>query len=69
MKKLLAYLMCLIMLLSFAGFAEAEDITITVAHNQGEYIYGKFHEMGDKFTEMTSVKIEWLEIPSSDWDT
>ncbi|MBE5791225.1 MAG: carbohydrate ABC transporter substrate-binding protein [Clostridiales bacterium] len=69
MKKLIAYLMCLIMLLSLTGFAEAEDVTITVAHNQGEYIYGKFHEMSDKFTEMTGVKVEWLEIPSSDWDT
>jgi len=69
MKKIISLIMCIAMLLSFASFAEAEDVTITVAHNQGEYIYGKFHEMGDKFTELTGVKIEWLEIPSSDWDT
>lgn len=48
---------------------ENEGTTITIAHNQGEYIYEKFYEMGDKFKELTGITVEWLEIPSSDWDT
>ena len=48
---------------------EDEGKTITIAHNQGEYIWEKLHAMGDKFTEMTGITVEWLEIPSSDWDT
>lgn len=46
-----------------------EGTTITIAHNQGEYIYEAFYEMGDKFTEMTGIEIEWIEVPSSDWGT
>lgn len=69
MKKIVSLILCIAMLLSCVSFAAAEDVTITVAHNQGEYIYEKFYELGNKFTEMTGVKIQWLEIPSSDWDT
>lgn len=46
-----------------------EGKTLTIAHNQGEYIYEKFYEIGDKFTELTGIEVEWQEIPSSDWDT
>ena len=46
-----------------------EGKTISIAHNQGEYIYETFYEMGDKFTEMTGIEIEWIEVPSSDWGT
>ena len=46
-----------------------EGTTISIAHNQGEYIYEAFYEMGDKFTEMTGIEIEWIEVPSSDWGT
>ncbi len=46
-----------------------EGQTITVAHQQGEYIYEKFYEIGDKFEEMTGITVEWVEIASADWDT
>lgn len=48
---------------------EDEGTTITFAHNQGEYIYDTFYKMGDKFKELTGITVEWMEIPSSDWDT
>lgn len=48
---------------------EDEGKTITVAHQQGEYIYEKFYEMGDKFKELTGITVEWVEIASADWDT
>ena len=48
---------------------EDEGKTITFAHNQGEYIWEKFYEIGDKFEELTGIKVEFQEIPSSDWDT
>ena len=46
-----------------------EGTTLTFAHCQGEYIWEKFYEIGDAFEEKTGIKIEWLEIPSADWET
>lgn len=46
-----------------------EGTTITVAQNQGEYIWDKLYAIGDKFEELTGIKVEWQDIPSSDWDT
>lgn len=48
---------------------EDAGTTITMAHNQGEYIYEKLYEMSDKFKELTGITVDWLEIPSSDWET
>ncbi|MBO5070534.1 MAG: carbohydrate ABC transporter substrate-binding protein [Roseburia sp.] len=46
-----------------------EGTTISIAHNQGEYIYETFYAMGEKFTEMTGIEIEWIEVPNADWGT
>lgn len=48
---------------------EDEGTTITVAHGQGEYLYERFYEIGDKFEEMTGIKVEWIEVPSADFGT
>lgn len=61
---------------SQAGDGESDDplrayegTTLTVAHNQGEYIWDSFYAIGDAFEEKTGIKIEWQEIASSDYDT
>ncbi|HIW80825.1 MAG TPA: extracellular solute-binding protein [Candidatus Acetatifactor stercoripullorum] len=46
-----------------------EGTTISVAHCQGEYIYESFYEISDKFTEMTGIEVEWIELPATDYDT
>ena len=46
-----------------------EGTTLTFAHCQGEYIWEKFYEIGNAFEEKTGIKIEWIEVASSDWET
>lgn len=46
-----------------------EGTTLTFAHCQGEYIWESFYKIGEAFEEKTGITIEWLEIPSADWDT
>ena len=48
---------------------EDEGTTITFAHAQGEYLYDDFYAMGDKFEELTGIKVEFIEVPSTDFVT
>lgn len=46
-----------------------EGTTITIAQNQGEYIWEKLYAIGDAFEELTGITVEWMDISSSDWNT
>lgn len=64
MKRILACALALMMLLSAAAIAE--DVTITYMASQ-DWVQDAEMELGEKFTELTGIKVDYQIIPSDQY--
>lgn len=68
MKKLLSFALALIMLLSVTAAFADEGVTITYMASQ-DWVQDAEMELGEKFTELTGIKVDYQIIPSDQYTT
>ena len=69
MKKILAFALALVMILSAAAIVHADEgVTITYMASQ-DWVQDAEMELGEKFTELTGIKVDYQIIPSDQYTT
>ena len=69
MKKIFAFALALIMVLSAAALVHADEgVTITYMASQ-DWVQDAEMELGEKFTELTGIKVDYQIIPSDQYTT
>ena len=69
MKKIISFVLALIMLLGTAVLAHADEgVTITFMASQ-DWVQDAEMQLGEKFTELTGIKVDYQIIPSDQYTT